>query len=286
MKRSQAKLTTPPSKRQSTPPNDDLKRFRQAQSHASFKASANYGTSADAKCTTVLRGLEARLVSEIDSLKKDDFAMFAIAWLSNKNILRAMAQAKQRGCFIVAVVQKEDFLRPDSRSRSDFGAFLRPQYDALGSISIDNNSKFDHIVRHLSQDSVIGEQYHSFVDSSLSVNIGGNRITAVRCLGNHNKDKDPAFPRMHNKFVVFGHFNKEPWPENKEFYSKTPVPTKVWTGSFNCSASAEKSFENAVIIESEEIATSYAKEFVLLLLLSEPLDWTSEWMAPSLEYGT
>ncbi len=63
-----------------------------------------------------------------------------------------------------------------------------------------------------------------------------------------------------------------------------PCADTVWTGSYNCSKTAENSFENAVILKGEEIATAYLLEFALLFLLSEKLDWTSDRMMPYFSY--
>lgn len=63
------------------------------------------------------------------------------------------------------------------------------------------------------------------------------------------------------------------------------VPKIVWTGSFNLSLAAEKSFENVTIIRSKEIALAYQREFSLMYLLSEPLDWVSAGIQPSIVFS-
>ena len=64
------------------------------------------------------------------------------------------------------------------------------------------------------------------------------------------------------------------------------VPYKVWTGSFNFTNNAERSFENAVVLEEPSIVQAYFKEFQQIAALSEPLDWESEWVEPEWRIGT
>ncbi|NCB47419.1 hypothetical protein EOM81_10435 [bacterium] len=100
-------------------------------------------------------------------------------------------------------------------------------------------------------------------------------LGGIRCVGNHNSDKNPAHPRMHNKFIVFCKFGR-----NKI------EPQSVWTGSFNFTNNAGSSFENAVLIKNKKIAMAYLKEFGQIAALSEPLDWESKWMAPEWRIGS
>ena len=60
------------------------------------------------------------------------------------------------------------------------------------------------------------------------------------------------------------------------------TPTEVWTGSFNISNTAARSLENAVVIKNEEIAQGYFEYYQDMLKISEPLDWSSHWVQPSL----
>ena len=55
-------------------------------------------------------------------------------------------------------------------------------------------------------------------------------IKSIQCVGNHNSEKKSAFPRMHNKFLVFSNFveHNKPLPEG---YSITLENKEVWTGS-------------------------------------------------------
>lgn len=182
-----------------------------------------------------------------------------VAWLTHADILNALSLVEGG---VQIVVQKEDFLRPDTEHDYDrarpLNKSLRAKYDALPSV---------------------GEQYHlPGIARHLNVCCILN-IQPVRCLGNHNRDRRPAHPRMHNKFLVFcraGHNPDEP----------TRVPYAVWTGSFNMTQNATNSFENAVYIECPQVAEAYANEWAQIFALSEPLDWESDWCAPEFRIGT
>ncbi len=63
-------------------------------------------------------------------------------------------------------------------------------------------------------------------------------------------------------------------------------PVRVWTGSFNLTQNAVASFENAVIISNPRIVQAYTVEFEQLFALSEPLDWTTEYVEPEYRIGT
>ena len=129
---------------------------------------------------------------------------------------------------------------------------------------------------------------------SLSMN-GDPTMAAVRCVGNHNKDKKPAFPRMHNKFLVFckASYRRETPPvgddgeiEEYEYPVFSIDPYLVWTGSFNFTKNAAYSLENAVAIRDRVIVGAYYNEWEYIEAMSEPLDWESIWAAPEWRIGT
>jgi phosphatidylserine/phosphatidylglycerophosphate/cardiolipin synthase-like enzyme len=95
----------------------------------------------------------------------------------------------------------------------------------------------------------------------------------VRCCGIH--DEKRATPRCHHKFVVFA---------DAEGSGLRPV--SVWTGSFNFTQNAVRSFENAVIISNPGIINAYIEEFEQVLALSEPLNWKHEYVDPEYRIGT
>ena len=100
-------------------------------------------------------------------------------------------------------------------------------------------------------------------------------INSIRCFGNHNKDKKPAFPRMHNKFLIFC---KEK--------SGIICPYAVWTGSFNLTMNAGNSLENGLYITKKEIVYKYYKEYAQICAISEKLDWESDWCEPQWRIGS
>lgn len=91
---------------------------------------------------------------------------------------------------------------------------------------------------------------------------------------------------MHNKFLVFGNRRPDDVCPIGSVARGEIHETKVRTGSMNLSWNATRSLENAVIIESNKIASAYMNEFALLLGISEPLDWRSEWIQPEYRIGT
>lgn len=213
------------------------------------------------------RNLEDKLIQEI---KKHDMVVGCVAWLTNENILEALSNVK---CAIV--VQKEDFLRPDTNHPFGWRERLRWMYNRLKM------------------------PYSRYVLGNL---VGGLSvccdpgIDGVRCVGNHNREKLPSFPRMHNKFIVFCD-TKEHDNEYVEYvddkgvaFYMHPYPSiiakSVWTGSFNFTQNATYSLENAVIIRNQRIVEAYYNEWQQIEAISERLDWESEWCAPEWRIGT
>ncbi|HRD45108.1 MAG TPA: phospholipase D-like domain-containing protein [Caulobacter sp.] len=184
---------------------------------------ADHGLSAVARVDVIFRNHRARLLDEI---ARCDVVLGCVAWLTDSVVLGALAKCKH----VSIVVQKEDFLRPDLGQA--WGQHLRRLYSALPS----------PLLRYALPGGVSSLNYAS-----------DPQIAPVRCVGNHNRDKHPAWPRMHNKFLVF-------CDEAKNGYGDPAVvPRRVWTGSYNISANAAASWENAVLIDSTEIAEAYAR---------------------------
>ncbi len=196
-----------------------------------------------------------------------------MAWLTDFDVLEAMSKME----LVFIVVQKEDFLRPDSATaaghlKEDFPMRLRKAYEALPNLTF-------------------GFQIEGLV-GELSIE-GNGGLDSVRCVGNHNASNIPGFPRMHNKFLVFtlssestdyGHQRKEYGVPFSVFVTEDSC---VWTGSYNISKTATRSFENALILRGNRaIAQAYFDEWSQIMALSEPLDWESEWVAPEYHIRT
>lgn len=216
------------------------------------EAQVDHGMSAVAKIDVIFRSQRARLISEI---QQSAVVLGCVAWLTDSAVLQALAKCEH----VSIIVQKEDFLRPDLGPRQPWAQNLRQLYGALPS--------------PLTRYDLPG------VVPSLSYACDPS-IAPVRCVGNHNRDKRAASPRMHNKFLVFCE-----WGRDRQG-APSLVPRRVWTGSYNISANAAASWENAVLIHSAEIAEAYALEFGQIMAFSEALDWTSDWVAPEYRIGT
>jgi hypothetical protein len=210
----------------------------------------NSASSSDGSVRVYFRNLTDHLKEHI---AESDAVFGCVAWLTHFDILDALASRQT-----AIIVQKEDFLRPDLGAKSNWKNQLRAKYRAMGCDLM--RFAFDNMMGSLSTCS----------DPS---------IEPVRCVGNFNREKAPAFPRMHNKFLVFARIADQD-------QTSVPVPYAVWTGSFNLTANAAASLENALYITHPEIVRAYFEEFGQIMALSEPLDWESDWSAPDLRIGT
>ena len=186
-------------------------------------------------------------------IQKSKIIVGCVAWLTDTDILKSLAKTKAS-----IIVQKEDFLRPDSVD--DGKDNLRKLY-----AKIESNCE-----RYSFENTVLPKMSYC----------GDPCLGGIRCVGNHNKDKNPAHPRMHNKFLVFCK-----WKRGING-CRVVVPESVWTGSFNFTYNAGNSFENEILINNKEIAMAYFKEYAQIAALSEPLEWESEWMAPEWRIGS
>lgn len=203
------------------------------------------------------RNIESRL---IEHLQKGNAVFGAVAWLTSKSILEALSQLE----YVQIVVQKEDFLRPDGdkKSAKEWKDWLHKCYSKL-------------------KCSIQRGEFDSWILGATSLD-KDHSLEPVRCVGYSNTTKKAAFPRMHNKFLVFA---------NVELVSDCgyPVhiikPYAVWTGSFNLSKNATNSLENSLYITNQTIVDAYFKEYAQIAAISEKLDWTSEWNNPEWNIG-
>lgn len=218
----------------------------------------NSTSSTDGQVQVYFRNLSSALISEI---KKADVVLGCVAWLTDFLIIDAL-----RGKDVAIVVQKEDFLRPDLGASSDWKNHLHARYNTL-SCNIERYS-FKNMICNLS------------VCSDIT-------IEPIRCVGNYNRDKSPAFPRMHNKFMIFAKLVEAAHnivEEDNEY--PIMVPYAVWTGSFNMTLNAQKSLENAVLLKDPVLVDAYFQEFGQIFAISEQLDWSSDWIEPEFRIGT
>jgi hypothetical protein len=211
------------------------------------------------RVTAMFGNLEESLC---DLIRRADFVLGCVAWLTNKSVLHSLAVPREG---VQIVVQKEDWLRPDYSTsfRESWKSGLRELYDDL-----------ECCIDRYSLSEMLGMPV-------LSMNADSDE-DAVRCAGNHNSAKHPAFPRMHHKFFVFC----DVWRDAEYQMPCRISPRAVWTGSFNPTANGTRSRENAVLIESAELAAAYAREWFQVYAISEPLDWESQWCEPQYRIGT
>lgn len=195
----------------------------------------------------IFRNHERRL---IELLEQYPAVVGNVAWLTSLPVLDAMAKMK----WVSIVVQKEDLWRPDGLGNQSWKTELRAHYSAVPSNLIRDH--FGVPVRFMS----------SFRDP---------RVYPIRCVGITG---ERYAPRAHNKFLVFCDVEGE--------YNQKLTPLAVWTGSYNLTATAKRSFENAVLLTNEEAASVYFREYSQILALSEPLDWEHEYVAPEWRIGT
>lgn len=187
-----------------------------------------------------------------------DSIMGCIAWLTDFDVLDIMGVVPDG---VQLVVQKEDFLRPDiGPHKENWKDILRIRYNNLKST---------------------GKHMMAITGHDVTV-CGDGWPDAVKCVGNHNSSKSPAFPRMHNKFMIF--FKKSGLV--RDIRDLGLEPYAVWTGSYNITNNAGMSFENAIYITDKTIVNAYFNEFKHIMMFSESLDWTSEWIAPEYRLGT
>jgi len=208
----------------------------------------------------------------IDKIEKYPVIVGCVAWLTNESILNALATRDR----VSIIIQKEDFLRPDSGNWS--GEKLRSLYGNLP----------DGVKSRL-----INNEYWGDLINGLNF-LYGWEAEPVRWCGEFNINNAPAFPRMHHKFLVFCNIkikeNKDNYvdydfeeEENYSYYNRQTyyvIPKAVWTGSFNMTHNGIHSLENALFIQDDNIAKSYYDEWQYIFGLSEYIAseyWNYEW---------
>lgn len=204
----------------------------------------------DGQTQVFFKNLANRLIDEI---RRADLVLGSVAWLTHRDILDALAAVET-----VMIVQKEDFLRPDIGSRNGWAKTLRKRYERLHNAI---------------------ERYQFPTLKHMSV-CGDPSMGPVRCVGAHNRNKTPAFPRAHHKFAVFCKYITRP----DDF--DMVVPYAAWSGSFNWTENASNSFENAFLTKDAVLVHAFYNEWAQVAAFSEPLDWKDDWVAPEWRIGT
>jgi len=207
----------------------------------------------------IFRNQELRLLEIIKDFENG--AIFGcVAWLTSTPILQALGKCKN----VQILVQKEDFLRPDLEIKS-IDKWKKELWQLYNNITCE-------IERHLFRPPMGNLSFAS-----------DPTVNGIRCVGNHNFEKKPAFPRAHHKFLVFCNVIES---EGSIEY----LPIGLWTGSFNFTKNATNSFENVIYFTDEsgnnEIINAFLKEHHQIFALSEPLNWEEDWTTPEFRIGT
>lgn len=234
------------------------------QRNGLHKPGNHNGGDHNAEVEVYFREIKSAILSRIE---KYPVVAGCVAWLTDFDIINALASKE-----VSIILQKEDLFRLDlAEDPHAFRSKLRKSYD-----SVPGRFDFAALPREVSLSHLNNCYgfYSDFYGDGYRSGLASTSMNAFRCAGNHNANNSPAFPRMHNKFMVFC--------EHSSAWS-TYIPVEVWTGSYNMSSSASYGFENGVAIKSYGIAMSYLKEFCDIALLSEPLDWTHGTISP--EFG-
>lgn len=234
----------------------NLHDYRISNADGPSKSLSDYSaTSSSGDISVFFRNLESELIKRINSA---DVVLGCVAWLTSEKIITALSKKQA----VSIIVQKEDFLRPDIGSKSPWKKHLAELYSKLEKGLMRYDAGLQGLAIHMMS------------------YCADHTLEPVRCVGNYNREKKPAFPRMHNKFLIFC---KVPDGEDKNGDFK---PYEVWTGSFNFTKNATCSFENAVALTDPKVVDAFFKEYGQIAALSEPLDWSSDWGEPEFRIGS
>ncbi|AYG64327.1 hypothetical protein [Rhizobium jaguaris] len=215
------------------------------------------------------KNLERHLLEQIGAAS---YVVGCVAWFTLPRVWAELATKKA----VSVLLQKEDWLRKDTDEK---GGLVGTKSDLISKIA--GLPRFNARWFDFDNRLYFGDGWEKDGDEwSASKLI----IEPVRCVGPFSKDRMTNHPRMHHKFLVFCR------PEQKaEDQYDTPRwvahPYAVWTGSFNVTSNATRSFENALLLHDETIAAAYMKEWAQLMAFSEPLDWTSEQPSGDLDFN-
>ena len=199
------------------------------------------------KVELVMRDHEAVVCEHLDSLESNDYAVIAMAWLTETAMLDSLLKARKRGVFIQIVIQKERWLKTRPA--------LLEKFKQLG-----KNTFLKTSMPFIGKDSVILGSTKRFRGKTVT-------IDAVRVFG-EGKDSEMR-PLMHHKMCVMGRMTRDAHGVGKM------SPGRVVLGSFNWSRRSTRSLENFTIIHSNAIAGMAQQHLSSVLRESEPLAFTS-----------
>jgi len=187
----------------------------------------------------------------INKIKKYNHVVGCIAWLTNENILVELAKKKS----VLIIVQEEDFLRPDTNFDGNNKKWKKKIFKLYNKLKINKENIWLGC----------GISYCRTVDSG------------IRRLGKVNEGKLPAFPRMHNKFIIC---------YNDKYDNE--INGEILTGSYNYTENSNNSLENVVCIKDKKIVSRYYQQFAEIAIMSVSLDWNGEWNPSNseLRYGS
>ena len=203
----------------------------------------------------VTRNIDARLVDLIKTeISNTQLAIFGcVAWMTDPTVIKALSTLPSH-----ILLQKEDFLRPDEDKRlhspHQWKEIIKKNYSLLER-------------KAFSQYNMPGVLAY--------INIATAWDTHLRVIGT-TKQGDTIRPNMHHKFLVFTTYTLSEGYRDANF-----TPYLVWTGSYNPTANAKKSFENVLIVRDATIAQAYLEEYIQLTAISEGLDWSQNYVALS-----
>jgi hypothetical protein len=248
-------------------------------------------SSKDREIKVYFRNIEKHLIKHI---MEADVVVGCVAWLTNQKILEAL----NTRLGVALVINKKDKNKTykDENLRK-FHENLRKFYDELPRIRSD-----------------------VFQTTTLMDCFQTEYIEPIRCVGVRSKSKGEIIPLMHNKFIVLCKVTREDmgyggkrtveyflengswksrvinYESSEDFYRYNFAynsdllmsidyikPYAVWTGSFNFTSNATKSFENVLYITEPSIVQAYFSEWGQLESLSESLDSESDSLSPEWE---
>lgn len=216
------------------------------------------------------KNLEHHLIKQIAAAS---YVVGCVAWFTLPTVWAALAKKKA----VSILVQKEDWLRSDNDER---GQPVGTRFDLMSKIA--GLPKFNSRWFDFDNRLYFGDGWEKNGDEWTATD--KLMIEPVRCVGPYSKDKSANHPRMHHKFLVF--CRREHKAEDQYDIPRWVAhPYAVWTGSFNVTSNATRSFENALLLRDEAIAEAYMKEWAQLMAFSEPLDWTSDQPLGDLDFN-